>query len=200
MWRPRATDLALAALVGALFGLSPITSAHRVIPSIAGGCGFGLAFLGYRAYLKRTDASSHPALRFYPQVSSHPALRFDPLFAVAVLLLVALVLPTAVELYPWYTESIWRNAHGLFVPLLAFALARSALRENADEPARPSTWGFAVLLPGLLLVVADGATHTIPLGVLGAAITVAGASLLLLGTAWTRHLMPSIALLLFLMP
>lgn len=188
MVRPSPADLALAALVGVLFGLSPITSAHRVIPSIAGGGFFGLVFLGYRAYLKRGD------------VSPHPAVALDPRLAVVPVLLAVLLAPAAAELYPWYTESIWRNAHGLLVPLLAFALARLILREDAGDPFRPSAWGFAVLVPGLLLLVVDTATRTLQLGVVGVVLIVAGTSLLLLGTRKTRRLAVPIALLLFLMP
>ena len=188
MVRPRTSDLALAALVGLLFGLSPMTSAHRLAPSIAGGCLFGLAFLGYRASLP--PAPRRPA----------PLLALDAPLAGILVLFAILVAPTAVALYPWYTESIWRNAHSLFVPLFAFGLARLALREHAEEPARPSAWGFALLVPGLLLLVANGATHTLPFGVAGAVIVVTSIALLLLGPVWTRHLLPAIAVLLFLMP
>jgi len=174
--------------VGLLFGLSPVTSAHRLTASVAGGCLFGLAFLGYRASLPRQPRPPTPLLSL------------DAPLAGILVLFVVLVTPTAMALYPWYTESIWRNAHSLFVPLLAFGLARLAHREHVGEPVQPSAWGFALVVPGLLLLVAATATHTLPLGVLGAIGVLIGSALLLLGPAWTRHLLPATAVLLFLMP
>lgn len=186
--RSTPTDVALAAIVGALFALSPITSAQRLVPSLAGGCVFGLAFFGYRAALKRTS------------LPSRAALKIDLPLAGILILLAVLFTPTALDLYPWYAESIWRNAHSLFVPLLAFGLARLTLHDHAGEPARPSAWGFAPLALGSLLLVASVATHTLQFGIVGLISTIAGASLLMLGTAWTRHLLPAITLLLFMLP
>jgi exosortase len=188
----RAVDVAVALLVGVLFGISPLTSGgRRLVPSLLGGVVAGVGFFLLRRIARR------PA----PPREEAPSARRD---RVGVALLAALAALTAapafVELYPWYTESVWRNGHSLFVPLLAFGLARVALREDADATAEGSAWGFAPLVPGLALVVLDAGIHTLHLSVLGLTLVATGASLLLYGVRKTRRLALPIGLLLFLVP
>ncbi|MGI9592178.1 MAG: hypothetical protein ACR2P8_12470, partial [Myxococcota bacterium] len=51
-------DLALAALIGLLFGLSPHTSASRTTIKVAGGVLAGLAVLALRLWARRGRAAS----------------------------------------------------------------------------------------------------------------------------------------------
>ncbi|MEE9609017.1 MAG: archaeosortase/exosortase family protein [Myxococcota bacterium] len=182
------TDLGVAAAVGAAFALSPLTSVTRTLPSLAGGCLAGLAVFAIRA------RGSGPSLA-RPRTAPVPrlALLLPALFAL-------LFAPTLASLYGWYTESIWRNAHGLFVPLLMVGLAASVLRRERGGPAESSAWGFAPLLAGLVLVVLDSGVRTLYLGTLGFVLALAGASLLLLGARRTRRLALPISLGLFLLP
>ena len=188
----RAADVAVALLVGVLFAISPLTSGgRRLLPSLLGG---GIAGIGF-FLLRRMARRPGP-----PRAVSPSAARDRAGVALLAALAALTAAPAFVELYPWYTESVWRNGHGLFVPLLAFGLARVALREDADAAAEGSAWGFAALVPGLALVVLDAGIHTLHLGVVGLTLVAAGASLLLLGVRKTRRLALPIALLLFLLP
>lgn len=190
---PLAAELWVAGLVGVLFALSPLSSGSRVLPSIGAGCVVAVAcFLYRRACLRRADAA--PTLA----AAKSPWHR-DRLRVGVVVLFAACLAPAAIDLYPWYTESVWRNGHGLFVPLLAFAVGRAALRD-APEPASSSAWGFAPLALGLALIVLDAGPRTLTLAVLGATLAASGVSLLLLGAALTRRLAVAIGLLLFLAP
>jgi exosortase len=187
--RTLAWDLGFALLVGVAVGASPHTSAHRLATKLVGGLLAGAATLGYRRF----------ALRAAPP----PVAVFGRTPPALALLLVAAALafaPTAVELYRLYTDSIWWNGHGFFVPLVAGALAFAILRREVGGPEATSAWGFAPLLLGLAFVVVDAAAHTLILGALGLPLFCIGLSMLTLGARRTRALALPLALLFFLVP
>ena len=164
-------NLGLAALIGVLFGLSPHTSGHRIVPSILGGILAGLAFLAFRIFLQRR--------RGVPATRVGPARRPPPQFWLLLLLIAVVFAPTAGLLYYEYTESIWTNAHGLFVPLAVAWLGAAILRREAEGGEESCAWGFVPVVLGLALVVLDSGARTAQLGALGIAISLPGFSLLL---------------------
>ena len=190
--RPLLWNLGLALLVGAVFGLSPHTSGHRVVPSILGGILAGLAFFAFRTHLQRRRGA--PAARVEPAWQ-------PPLRVWLTLLLAAVVFaPTAVLLYDEYTVSIWTNAHGLFVPLAVVYLGVAILRRDTNRGEESSAWGFLPIVLGLALVVLDSGVRTAQLGALGIAISLPGFSLLLLGARRTKALALPLFLAFFLVP
>lgn len=189
--RPTRADLSFAALVGVLFALSPLTGRTRVLPSLVlGAAAAGVVLLG------RIRRDRPTALGPTRATLARPSL------AVAGLLILTAILfaPTLAWLFEAFTESVWRNGHGLFVPLFMVLLARSALRRDADAAEESSAWGFAWLVPALALVVADAGVGSLYLSVLGLVIALPGLSLLLLGARRTRALALPLALGVFLVP
>ena len=190
--RPLLWNLGLALLIGVVFGLSPHTSGHRVVPSILGGVLAGLAFLAFRIHLQRRRGA--------PSARGEPAGR--PPLRVWLTLLVAGVAfaPTAALLYDDYTDSIWTNAHGLFVPLAVVYLGMAILHRDTNRGEESSAWGFLPIVLGLALVVLDSGARTAQLGALGIAICLPGFSLLLLGVRRTKALALPLFLAFFLVP
>lgn len=179
------------AFVALLLALSPVTGAKRVIPSLVlGVAGAGLVLGGRLRHRAVEGARSRGAAVAVPGA------------AVAAVLLGAFALfaPTAAWLYGEYTDSIWRNPHGLFVPLFAVLLARHTLREDADPQPRSSAWGFALLGPACLLVVLDAGIRSHYIALAGLLLALPGLSLLLLGTRRTRRLAFPLLLTAFMIP
>ncbi len=191
MWK----DLALSVTVGLAFGLSPLTSAHRVLPSIVGGCVAGILFLAWRRWRATRDASIGD-----PEPERAPLPRLTWL----ILALAAVIFaPLAFHLFPYYTHSVWRNGHGLIVPLVIVSLAAGILRSGrteTDEMDEASAWGFLPLVIGLSLVILDLGIQTLHVSVLGLVFFLPGLSLLLLGVPRTKRLVVPFALCVFLLP
>jgi exosortase len=108
--------------------------------------------------------------------------------------------PTLAWLFHEYTDSVWRNAHGLFVPFFVVLLARSALRRSAGSEEEASAWGFAFLVPALSLLVLDAGIRSRTLSALALVLALPGVSLLLLGPRRTRLLAIPLALAALLIP
>src|SRR5688572_6880484 len=78
--------------------------------------------------------------------------------AAAVLLateVVVLYAPTMNWLFDRWTLSVWHHAHGLLIPPLVGYFAYRELKPLAGLPQSASAWGFAFLLPALLLLGAQ---------------------------------------------
>ncbi len=78
----------------------------------------------------------------------------------AVALLFALVYYPAVRwlIHRW-SLGVWFHTHGFLVFPIALWLARDRLREIASLPRDASRWGFAFLVPAVLLQVLDAALN-----------------------------------------
>src|SRR5688500_4233987 len=100
--------------------------------------------------------------------------------------LVALLAPTVAWLYERWTMSVWHNAHGLFIPPLVAYLVYEELKRTRHRPAASSAWGFAFLVPALLLHALDAGMHTQLLSALALVLMLPGLALLLLGVERTR--------------
>jgi exosortase len=146
--------------------------------------------LGYRVTRRRqadeaaTSEVAHPAA-----ASKLPATVWPVL-----LLSCAVFAPTLLWLYGEWTESIWRNGHGLFIPFIMFFLARSILRRDSGEDDVPSPWGLLFAATGLILAVLGSAVPLHNLSALGLALFLPGLSLLFLGVRRTRALAPALCL------
>jgi exosortase len=177
--------------VALLLAVSPATGAKRVIPSLVlGACG-GLWVLIAR--LRRREREGVPPQR--AALAPVPG----PVWAVGLGAL-ALFASTGVWLYGQYTESIWRNPHGLFVAFFAVLMVRHRLREDPEPEPEASAWGFALLVPGCALAVLDAGIRSHYLSLLGGLLCLPGLALLLLGARRTRRLAFPLAYCLFLFP
>jgi exosortase len=108
--------------------------------------------------------------------------------------------PTFSFLWRKWTQSIWLNGHGLFVPLLVVFLGYYALRREPTKSEEPSAWGFALLIPGLFLMAVDSAIKTELLAASAFLICLPGLSLLLLGPRRSRALLFPFLLSFFMLP
>jgi exosortase len=121
------------------------------------------------------------------------------LWLVAVLICV-LYGPTVVWLWGRWTLSVWHNAHGLLIPFVVAYFAYQELDARRHLPVGSSAWGFALLVPALLLQALDAGLHTELLSALSLVIAIPGLSLLFLGLERTRAIAFPLAFLLFALP
>ena len=191
-------DLIGAALVWLIFTASPHTGAVRPLVSLVLGLVIASIYLLARGLMR----PRLPHL-FNPEPVGPRGRLFAPPTASVWLLFVAttlVFLPTLRWLYGEYTLSIWRNGHGLFLPVVAILIARARLREQPGGEADSSLWGGAVLLVAATLAVLDSGFQSGLLGTVGLILALPGLSLLLLGPARTRAIAFPLALGAFLFP
>jgi exosortase len=189
--RPTPGELGFAASVGALLAISPLTGSARLVPSLAlGAFGAVAVFVARRRW-------PNP----FAGARSGPTLARPSLAQLALLAAVALVfVPTLVWFYREYTESVWVNGHGIFIPFLLVLLVRSALRRDPSSAQESSAWGFAFLAASLALVIVDAGVQSRYLSAFGLVLALPGLSLLLLGARRTRSLAVPLALAIFMLP
>jgi exosortase len=183
-----ARRLGFALAVGAAFAASPLTSGRRILPSLVGGAvaaGAVLAFRRPREPLSfRLSAPTRASRLMLAATIAAAGVAFAPVL---------------IDLFHEYTQSIWKNAHGLLFPFLIWEVASARLRRTQGE-ADSSAWGFAPALLGLLLVVFDSGMGTLQGATVGMVLFAWGSSLLVLGSRRTRALALPLALCLFLVP
>jgi len=103
--------------------------------------------------------------------------------------LVFLYAPTVAFLWERWTMSVWHNAHGVLVPPVVGYLIYQELKRFEGPAARGSAWGFALLLPALLLHAIDAGMHTQLLSAASILVALPGLSLLLIGAERTRAIL-----------
>ncbi len=122
---------------------------------------------------------------------------------VLVLLLVEAVVlfaPTVSWLFDRWTMSVWQHAHGLLIiPLIGYFVYRE-LAPLAHLPQSSSPWGFALLVPALILHAFDAGMHTQLLSAAALFLALPGFSLLMLGKERTRAIAFPLAFLAFALP
>jgi exosortase len=122
------------------------------------------------------------------------------LFALLLVEAVVLFAPTAAWLFDRWTMSVWQHAHGLLIlPLIGYFVYRE-LVPLVHLPASSSPWGFALLIPALLLHSFDAGMHTQLLSAMALFLSLPGFSLLLLGKERTRAIAFPLAFLAFALP
>lgn len=189
-------DLAFALLLGVVVGVSPHIPGDRLGLDIMGGIAAAALVLGYRVARRRRSGETAASGVGSPAA----ALKPPPALWAVLLLFCAVFSPTLVWQYGEWTESIWRNGHGLFMPFIMFFLARSILRRDTGEDDVASPWGLLFVSAGLVLAVLGSAPPFYNLSSLGLAFCLPGLSLLLLGVRRTRALAPALWLGLLMIP
>jgi exosortase len=120
-------------------------------------------------------------------------------WALAVLTVI-LYAPTVVWLWGRWTMSVWHNAHGLLIPFVVAYFAYQELDSRRNLPVRSSAWGFALLIPAMLLQVLDAGMHTELLSAVSLVVAIPGLSLLFLGAERTKAIAFPLAFLVFALP
>ena len=121
------------------------------------------------------------------------------LWLVAVLLLL-LFAPTMLWLWGRWTMSIWHNGHGIIIALVVGYLVWVELRKQRDLPISSNPWGFAILIPALLLHMLDTSMHSQLLYAFALFLSLPGLSLLFLGTQRTKAIIFPLSTLFLTLP
>ena len=116
------------------------------------------------------------------------------------LMLVVLYAPTLVWLWGRWTFSVWHNAHGLLIPPVVGYFVYQELKGRPHLPVSSSPWGFALLVPAMVLQALDAGMHTELLSAASIVVALPGLSLLLLGVERTRAIAFPLVFLAFALP
>ncbi len=202
MSRTWLADLLIGVAVAVFVAVGPFTP-RAWLPSFAAGGLLGAAVVGWRIWRRRTAPPE-------PEVAEHDAAAAPPgvlrpqaaaIVWIALLALVVLLGPTGLWLYDSWTRNIWSNAHGMLIPVVMGWMGYAALRRDpTPERDEASAWGFAFLVPGLLLVAIDSVVRTHQLAAIGLVVALPGLTLLLLGARRTRLVTIPLLLGIFMIP
>lgn len=119
----------------------------------------------------------------------------------AVVAFAALVyLPTFAWLVHRWSLGVWFHVHGFVVFPLAAWLAWKRLKETPGLDSHPSAWGFAFLVPAVLLQILDALLGFQLLSAISLVIAAPGLSLLLLGKERTKAIWFPLFFLVFAVP
>ncbi len=99
-----------------------------------------------------------------------------------------------------WTDGIFRNGHGIFMPFLMGYLVWEQLKQDTDPEPRSSPLGWLFLGAGLALLVLDSAIHSQLLAGAAFVISLPGIALLLLGARRTRAIALPLAIAVFMLP
>ena len=191
LWR----DLGWSLVWGFVFGAGPHSGAARLAVSLVAGTLVAIGVFAALRYRSRRGGGA-PAAEG-PLVER--ASLTPPVWALLAGC-VAIFLPTLVWLFGEYTPGIWRNGHGLFVPIAIGVLVAARLREHRGAQEESSPWGLPLVALGALLAVVDAGVRSGYVGTLGLLLALPGVSLLLLGVRRTRRIAFPLALGIFLIP
>jgi exosortase len=108
--------------------------------------------------------------------------------------------PTVIWLFERWTLSVWHHAHGLLIPPVVGYFVYQELKPLRHLPTSSSAWGFAFLVPALLLHALDAGMHTQLLSAVSMFLAVPGLSLLLLGGPRTKAIAFPLLFLAFSLP
>jgi len=181
--------LALATVAGTVMGVSPLAPKHWLgALLVAAGSGLVVFVLLLRRAGDALDTGTGP-------------VSFPPVLGVALLVWLALFLPTLRWLYEQWTGSLWTNQHGIFVPFVVAYLVHETLQDDpAPEREEASAWGLLWIGLGAAAVLLDAGIHTGFLAVAGLLLSLPGLSLLMLGKRRTRALAVPFAIALLMVP
>jgi exosortase len=137
-----------------------------------------------------------------PHLSSdvHSETQNRWLLWLVVVQLVLLYAPTCLWLWDRWTMSIWQNGHGILVTGLVFYLIRGELQKLKYHRLSSNTWGFAILLPALLIHMLDAGIHSQLLSGIALFLSLPGLALLFLGTERTKAILFPLFVLLLTLP
>jgi exosortase len=114
--------------------------------------------------------------------------------------LVLLFAPTFSWLWQRWTMSVWHNGHGVLVSGLILYLVHGELKKRSALPFIGNPWGFAILIPALLLHMLDTGIHTQLLAAFALFLSLPGLALLFWGTERTKAILFPLATLFLTLP
>jgi len=121
------------------------------------------------------------------------------LWLVAVLL-GTLYAPTCLWLWDRWTMSVWQNGHGILVTVVVLYLVWGELQKLKSLPLSSNPWGFAVLIPALLIHMLDTGIHSQLISAIALFLSLPGLALLFLGTERTKAILFPLSTLFLTLP
>ncbi len=121
------------------------------------------------------------------------------LWAVGILL-VLVYYPTAIWLASRWSLGVWFHTHGWAVPPICSWLIYRGLQRVRHLPTDASAWGFAFLVPAVLLQVVDAVLRFELLSAVSLVLAIPGLSLLLIGRQRTKAIWFGLFFLIFAVP
>ncbi|MGZ8224441.1 MAG: exosortase/archaeosortase family protein [Methylobacter sp.] len=114
--------------------------------------------------------------------------------------MVVLYAPTLLWLWQRWTMSVWQNGHGILVALLVIYLIWGEMQKRKHLPESSNPWGFAILIPALMMHMLDTGIHSQLLSGAALFLSLPGFALLFLGTTRTKAILFPLATLLLTLP
>ena len=108
--------------------------------------------------------------------------------------------PTCLWLWDRWTMSVWQNGHGILVTALVFYLVWVELTKLKSLPPSSNPWGFAILIPALLIQMLDTGVHSQLLSGIALFLSLPGLALLFLGSERTKAILFPLSTLLLTLP
>lgn len=121
------------------------------------------------------------------------------LWLVSVLLGI-LYAPTILWLWDRWTMSVWQNGHGILVTALVLYLVWEELQKLKSLPLSSNPWGFAILIPAMLIHMLDTGIHSQLLSGIALFLSLPGLALLFLGTERTKAILFPLSTLILTLP
>jgi len=117
-----------------------------------------------------------------------------------VLQLGLLYAPTCLWLWDRWTMSVWQNGHGILVTAIVLYLVWGELQKLKSLPLSSNPWGFAILIPALLIHMLDTGMHSQLLSGIALFLSLPGLALLFLGNERTKAILFPLYTLLLTLP
>jgi exosortase len=114
--------------------------------------------------------------------------------------LVVLFAPTFLWLWDRWTMSVWQNGHGILVTGLVLYFIWGELQKLKYLPQSSNPWGFALLIPALMIHMLDTGIHSQLLSAAALLLSLPGFSLLFFGTERTKTILFPLATLFLTLP
>jgi exosortase len=114
--------------------------------------------------------------------------------------LILLYAATGRWLFDRWTMSVWNNAHGFLIPPVVGYFIWQELRPLKHLPRDASAWGFAFLIPALVLEIVDTGIGSQILSAMSVVIALPGLSLLFIGRARTKAIAFPLSLTCLMLP
>jgi exosortase len=108
--------------------------------------------------------------------------------------------PTFLWLWDRWTMSVWQNGHGILVTVVVLYLVWGELQKLKSLPLSSNPWGFAVLIPALLIHMLDTGIHSQLLSGIALFLSLPGFALLFLGTERTKAILFPLSTLFLTLP
>lgn len=132
--------------------------------------------------------------------SASPETRHHWTLWVVAIQLGVLYAPTLMWLWDRWTLSVWHNGHGILISLVVAYLVREEFKRHKAEPLSSNPWGFAILIPALLMHMLDTGIYSQLLSAFALFLSLPGLSLLFFGTKRTKAILFPLIVLFLTLP